>query len=200
MLQFLRKEAKRPMNEHYSNYLKKAVSAKQLVFDKVEEGDKKLISDIKKTHIKKNMLLLVLLLIVFGLCLWAFISFIVKPSDSTFVEVISLAGLGGGLLITGDFLYSIIGMVRGIRKGVVLSSSRLQEAKDDRNRSYQYVFDIYMEDRDESLMSYPVSPEVFSEIRPGDGVVIVKIGRKIKVMRDPDRAGVMDVSKIRSGV
>ena len=57
-----------------------------------------------------------------------------------------------------------------------------------------------MEDRDESLMSYPVSPEVFSEIQPGDGVVILKIGRKIKVMRDPLRVGVMDVSNIRSGV
>ena len=138
------------MNEHYSNYLKKAVSAKQLVFDKVEEGDKKLISDIKKTHIRKNIVLLVLLLIAFVILLWAFISFIVKPSDSSFIEVISLIGLAGGLFIIGDFIYSIVGKVSGIRKGVVLSSSRLQEAKDDRNRSYQYVFDIYMEDRDES--------------------------------------------------
>ena len=46
-------------------------------------------------------------------------------------------------------------------------------------------------------MSYSVSPEVFANIRPGDGVVVVKAGRKVKVFADPDRKGVMDVSNIR---
>ena len=61
-------------------------------------------------------------------------------------------------------------------------------------------FDIYMEDKDESLMSFSVSPEVFKEVEPGDGVLVVKAGRKVRVMPDPDRKAVMDVSRIRSGV
>jgi hypothetical protein len=62
------------------------------------------------------------------------------------------------------------------------------------------VFDIYFEDRDETLMSYTVDKEVSSAVEPGDGVIIARCGRRIKVFEDPDRKGVMDVSRIRSGI
>lgn len=186
--------------DHYSDYLKKAVPVKQLVFDKVGEGDKALIANARKRLIKSNIGLLVLLFIAFALLLWAFMSFILQPSPSAFIEVFSLAGLGLGLFIAGRFIWSIAGPVSGIRKGVLLSSTRLQETKDERSRSYQYVFDIYMEDRDETLMSYAVDPKTFSSVQPGDGVFVVKAGRKIRIAKDPDRIGVMDVSRIRSGV
>ena len=89
---------------------------------------------------------------------------------------------------------------KGIRKGVVLAASREQENKDGRNTSYQFVFDIYMEDKDETLMSFVVSQEVFSQVEPGDGVLVVKAGRKVKVMQDPERKAVMDVRNIKSGI
>ena len=188
------------MSEHYSDYLKKSVAAKDIVFEKAGKADKALISGVWKRHIKSNTALLVLLLIGFALFLWGFMSFILQPSPSAFIEIFSLAGLGLGLFITGRFIWSIAGPVSGIRKGVLLSSARLQEIKDERSRSYQYVFDIYMEDRDETLMSYAVDPKTFSSVQPGDGVFVVKAGRKIRIAKDPDRIGVMDVSRIRSGV
>jgi len=42
--------------------------------------------------------------------------------------------------------------------------------------------------------------EVSSAVEPGDGVIIARCGRRIKVFEDPDRKGVMDVSRIRSGI
>ena len=49
-------------------------------------------------------------------------------------------------------------------------------------------------------MSFVVSQEVFSQVEPGDGVLVVKPGRKVKVMLDPERKAVMDVSNIKSGI
>ena len=40
------------MADHYSDYLKKSVSASDLVFDKVQESDKDVIKRIKKSHIR----------------------------------------------------------------------------------------------------------------------------------------------------
>ena len=37
-------------------------------------------------------------------------------------------------------------------------------------------------------------------VNPGDGIVIYKTLRKVKALPDPERKGVMDVSKIKSGV
>ena len=59
---------------------------------------------------------------------------------------------------------------------------------------------IYLEDRDETLMSYSVSKVVFASVEPGDGVAVVKVGKKVMVLEDPERKGVMDVSKIKSGI
>lgn len=188
------------MNDHYSDYLRKSVPVNDLVFDKVQEGDKELVKSVKKEHIRTNAGFLVLLTIGFVACVSFFIGFITTPSDSIFFQILSLAIAGGGAFVTGDLIYSILGNVKGIRKGVVLTASRMQEVKDTRNATYQYVFDIYMEDRDETLMSYSVGQEVFGEVQPGDGVIIVKVGRKIKVMNDPQRKGIMDVSKIKSGI
>jgi len=188
------------MNDHYSDYLKKSVPVKDLVFNKVQDNDKELIKQVKKEHIRSNTGFLVLLSIGFIACATVFITFLTTPYDNLFYHIFSLVIFGSGTLFTGDLIYTILGSVKGIRRGVVLTASRVQEVKDNRNYTYQYVFDIYMEDRDETIMSYSVGQEVFTEVQPGDGVVIVKVGRKIKVMNDPERKGVMDVSKIKSGV
>ena len=76
----------------------------------------------------------------------------------------------------------------------MLSSTRSGENLEGRNAAYQFVFDLYLEDRDETLMSYSVDKEVSSQAQPGDGVIIAKCGKKIKVFADPDRKQVMDVS------
>ena len=60
--------------------------------------------------------------------------------------------------------------------------------------------DIYLEDKDETLMSYSINQDVFASVEPGDGVAVVKVGKKVLVLEDPDRKGVMDVSNIRSGI
>lgn len=51
-------------------------------------------------------------------------------------------------------------------------------------------------------MSYQVDKEVFSSIEPGDGVVLLKARgkKKVKILADPKRRDVMDVSTIKSGV
>ena len=188
------------MSNHYSDYLKKNVSVKDLVFDKIREEDKDLLKRVKKAHIKANMGFLVIISIGFIACTYFFTAFIFLPADSLIVKLLSLIILGAGMSGCGILIYEIIAGIKGIRKGVVLAASREMENHDGRNTSYQYVFDIYMEDKDESLMSFSVSPEVFKEAEPGDGVLIVKAGRKVKVMQDPDRKAVMDVSNIKSGV
>ena len=105
--------------------------------------------------------------------------------------------MGFGMFISGDLIYGLLAGIKGLRKGIVLSASREQEVKDGRNYTYQYVVDIFFEDRDETLMSYSISQDVFKTITPGDGVVVVKAGRKILVLADPERKGVMDVSHIK---
>ena len=78
------------MADHYSDYLKKAVSVQDLVFDKVSESDKDVIKRIKKEHIKSNMLFIIILSIATLACLWYFINFCFLPLDSIVYEVISL--------------------------------------------------------------------------------------------------------------
>ena len=185
------------MNKHYSDYQKMSVSVKDLAFDEIQESDRELVKTVKREHIRANTGFLVILCIAFIACAWFFIQFLIIPPDSLFYQIIALVVLGAGMLFSGNLLYGLLAGIKGIRKGVVLTASREQENKDGRNSSYQYVVDIYFDDRDETIMSYSISPEVFNRIRPGDGVVVVKAGRKIKVFADPERIGVMDVSTIK---
>ena len=177
-----------------------SVSAKDLVFDEIRESDKELIKTVKREHIRANTGFIVILSIAVIACAWFFIQFLIIPPDSLFYQIISLVVLGAGTIFSGNLLYGLLAGIKGLRKGIVLTASREQENKDGRNSSYQYVVDIFFDDRDETLMSYSISQEVFNIIRPGDGVVVVKAGRKIKVFADPDRKGVMDVSTIKSNV
>ena len=189
------------MADHYSDYLKKSVSVSDLVFDKVQESDKEVIKQIRKAHIKSNTVYIILLGIACLACSWYFINFCLLPIDSIVYEIISLGAFGAAIFITGYIIFGYFRGIKEIRRGVVLASSREQENKDGRNSSYQFVFDIYFEDRDETLMSFTVDKEVSSVVQPGDGVIVAKCGRKtIKVFEDPDRKGVMDVSRIKSGI
>ncbi len=188
------------MNNHYSDYLKKNVSVKDLTFNEIGAEDKELLKVVKKAHIKSNTGFLIILSIGLIACMYFFASFIITPADMLIVKIISLLITGAGISGCAMLIYEIIAGIKGIRKGVVLAASREQENKDGRNTSYQFVFDIYMEDKDETLMSFVVSQEVFSQVEPGDGVLVVKAGRKVKVMQDPERKAVMDVSNIKSGI
>ena len=188
------------MADHYSDYLKKSVSVSDIVFEKVQESDRDVIKRIKKAHIKSNTMYIILLSIACLACLWYFVNFCLLPVDSIVYEVISLGAFGAAVVITGYFILGFFRGIKEIRRGVVLASSREQENKDGRNTSYQFVFDIYMEELDKTLMSYTVDKEVSSVVQPGDGVIIAKCGRKIKVFEDPDRKQVMDVSRIKSGI
>jgi hypothetical protein len=188
------------MNDHYSEYARKSVPVKELKFDKVQESDKELLRKIRAGHIKRSKGFLALITV--GLCIsaWIFFSFLFAPIDNLFYYVIAVVLTGLVMLICAGQLYEILGFIRGIRRGVVLTAQRVAEIKDNRNATYQYVLDIYFEDRDETLMSYSVLPETFTSLLPGDGIILAKVGRKIIVHADPDRKGVMDVSNIKSGV
>ena len=140
------------------------------------------------------MLFVVLLGISCVTCLYYFIRFCFLPLDSIVYQVISLSAFGAAAAVTGYFFYGFFQSIKEIRRGVVLSSTRSGDNLEGRNSAYQFVFDIYMEDRDETLMSYTVDKEVSSQAQPGDGVIIAKCGKKIKVFADPDRKQVMDVS------
>ena len=188
------------MNSHYSDYLKKSVPADSLIFDKVTENDRELIKSVRKAHVNANKGFLALLIFAFLVCAGFFICFLMTPFDSIVYEVVTLAVTGSGAFGSGSAIYNIIGGIKGIRRGVVLTAERIGEMKDNRNATYQYVLDIYLEDRDETLMSYSVSKVVFASVEPGDGVAVVKVGKKVMVLEDPERKGVMDVSKIKSGI
>ncbi len=188
------------MSNHYDDYAKKSVSASDLTFDKVAESDKDVIREVRKTHIKKNVVFLIVLTVLFVPFTWYFINFFFIPIDVLFFHIVAQVFLGGASFGCGYYIYSILGPIRRIRKGVVLGSERIQEIKDNRNASYQYVFDIYFEDKDEALMAFAVDKDVFSYVNPGDGVIVTKLGRKIRVFGDPSRTGVLDVSNIKSGV
>lgn len=191
------------MSNHYSDYQKKAVSADDLAFDKIEDKDKAVISRIRKDELKKNCGFLIMLSIVLLGMLWMVISFIVSHattiqlpnSPGNFFQFITL--FFQAVIIFGCiyFLIDLIGVYRGIRRGAILTSSRINDGK-----VYLYVFDIYMEDKDESLMNFSVRKDTFEHSAPGDGVLILKTWRKIKVLPDPDRKHVTDVSNIRSGI
>ena len=188
------------MSRHYSDYQKMAVSVKDLVFDRVQESDKELVRKVKNEHIRMNRGLLILLTIAFIACAWFFVQFLIVPPDIIAFEVMSLVILGAVMIYLGSLFYGIVGGIKGIRKGIVLAASRQQEVKDARNATYQYVVDIFFEDREETLMSYSISKDAFGTISPGDGVVVAKVGRRILVLADPERRGVMDVSNIRSNM
>ena len=188
------------MKDHYSDYVKKNVSPSQIVFGKIEENDKELFKRIHKQHIRNNIGLVIVLGISFIAVLLFFIGCLFTRLSSVFYDVLTLILSFAALATLFYNLYDVLGPFRGVRKGVVLSSERIQEHKDNRNASYQYVFDIYLPDTDQSLMSYQVSREVFESVDPGDGIVMFKTMRKIKALADPDSRGIMDVSKIKSGV
>lgn len=188
------------MADHYSDYLKKSIPASELVFDDIKESDRELLKRIKKQRLKESRFFFILMIFAFTGCLFLFVVCLLSPSDNMFYKIISLVVIGAGAVITGKQIFDLIGGYKGILRGVVLSSQRIQEQKDNRNYTYQYVFDIYLEDKDQTLMSYAVLKDVFERVNPGDGVILVKIGGKIKVFEDLDRKGVMDVSTIKSGI
>ena len=64
------------MGNHYSDYLKKNVSVKDLVFDEIREKDKALLKRVKKAHIKSNMGFLVIFSIGFIACTYFFTAFL----------------------------------------------------------------------------------------------------------------------------
>lgn len=187
---------------HYEDYLKKNVPITDVVFNKVTEQDKALLKEVRSEHIRKNMGFLIPMILFALFCIWGIISSITAGFSNLFTDIFTLAGFGVGFLVSGYWVYDILSGYQLIRKGVVLASQRIQEEKDNRNKTYQYVFDIYLEDSDQSLMSYQVDKEVFSSIEPGDGVVLLRARgkKKVKILADPMRRDVMDVSTIKSGV
>ena len=188
------------MNEHYSDYVKKNIPHSDVVFEKIGEKDKPLVRIIHRQHIKNNLGALILFLIGFIPLLWFFVRSLFIRLPNVFYDILTLVLIFAALVTLAYFIYDIIGPFKGIRKGIVLASERIQEIKDNKNATYQYVFDIYLPETDQSLMSYQVSREVFESVNPGDGIVIYKTLRKVKALPDPERKGVMDVSKIKSGV
>ena len=172
------------MADHYSDYLKKSIPASELVFDDIKESDKKLLSRVKKQRIKDAMAFLILMTIAFTGCLFLFGVVLFGPSDVLIFKIIALVVIGAGAFITGKQIFDLIAGYKGIIKGVVIASQRIQEQKDNRNYTYQYVFDIYLEEKDQTLMSYAVMKDVFERVNPGDGVILVKLGGKVKVFEE----------------
>ena len=128
------------MADHYSDYLKKAVSVSDLVFDKVQESDKEVIKKIRKDHIKSNMVYIILLAIACLACLWYFVNFCFLPVDSIVYEVISLGAFGAAIIITGSIIIGYFRGIKEIRRGVCLASSREQENK-EKGRQYDRCHD-----------------------------------------------------------
>lgn len=188
------------MNAHYSDYVSKAVPASDIVFEKIKPEHKALLKDVRKEHIRANLWFLIAMFVMFIVCGWGFFRSVTTPIEEPFQDIVAMLVFLVGFVLAAYWIHDVFAGFKGIRKGVVLASSRLQEEKDNRNKTYQYVFDIYIEDTDQTLMSYQVDKEVFSDINPGDGVVLLKTRFKIKILADPERIGVMDVSKIKSGV
>lgn len=188
------------MNGHYDDYVKKSVPASSIVFESINDVDKALLKEVKKEHIRANIWFLIPMLALFLLCLWGTISSILTPFDNLITDIFTLIGFIAGLILSGYWLHDIFAGFKGYRKGVVLSKTRFQEKKDNRNATYQYVFDMYIEETDQALMSYLVDQEVFADVEAGDGVILLKRRKKIKILADPSRKGVMDVSKVKSGV
>ena len=185
---------------HYQDYVKMNVSPSSVVLNKIEEADKDLITQVRKQHIKNNLVLLIVLGIGFVGVLCLFIWSLAFRSSSLFADVFTIALALAALIAISYYGFDVLGPFKGVRRGVVLTADRIGEAKDNRNRTYQYVFDIYLEDSEQTLMSYQVSKEVFQAVNPGDGVVLFKTLKKLKALPDPTRKSVMDVSKIKSGI
>ena len=180
--------------------MKKSVPIKDLKFDPVQEEDKELITRVFKQHARNNFVFILLLSLGFLGSAWYFISFLIIPATNIFMEIVSLVLLGFAMAVCLYYLHGFFGSVSGIRKGIVLTSSSVHEESDGRFAGHAYVFDIYLDDKDETLMSYNVDREACRSAEAGDGVIIFKVGKKIKVLADPDRKKVMDVSNIKSGV
>ena len=187
---------------HYEDYLKKNVPITDVVFNRITEQDKDVVKEVRSEHIRKNKGFLAVTGIGVIFCTWGIISSFVAGFSNPASDLFTLAAFVAGFLVCGYWVYDILSGYQLIRKGVVLAANRIQEEKDNRNRTYQYVFDIYLEDSDQSLMSYQVDKEVFSSLEPGDGVVLLKAmgKKKVKILADPKRREVMDVSTIKSGV
>lgn len=188
------------MSNHYSDYQKKAVSVDELTFDAISEDDKALIKKVRNARIKSHLGFVIIMCLIFFVCAFLLVNSIIAPLSNIYSEIASFPLFIGGMIISGRIILSFLGGCKGIRKGVVLTADRLKEFSEKRNATFQYVFDIYMEDKDQTLMSYSVLPEVFEAVHPGDGVLVAKVGGKIQVLEDPERKGVMDVSTIKSGI
>ena len=189
------------MNEHYSDYVKKNISPSDIVFEDVGEQDKELIKRIHKNHIRTNRGLLILMMIAFAVIFTFFVASVINRASTLFIDIFTIVVSFAISAALFYHIYDILGPIKKIRKGIILSSERIQEIKDNRNATYQYVFDIFLPDTDQTLMSYQVDREVFERVDPGDGIVIIKtLRKKLKVLADPSREGIMDVSKIKSGV
>lgn len=188
------------MSSHYSDYQKKAVSVDSLTFGEISESDKELLKKVRGASVKSHLGFIILIGLIFAVCAFLLLNSIIAPISNIYAEIASFPLFIGGMFLSGRILYNYLGGCKGLCKGVVINADRLKEFSEKRNATFQYVFDIYLEDKDQTLMSYSVLPEVFEAVGPGDGVLVVKVGRKIQVLEDPDRKGVMDVSNIKSGI
>ena len=119
------------MNEHYSDYVKKNIPHSDIVFDKIEEKDKALVKVIHSQHIKNNLGTLILFTIGFIPLFWFFVRSLFIRLPNVFFDILTLALICAALIALAYFIYDVIGPFKGIRKGIVLASERIQEAKDN---------------------------------------------------------------------
>lgn len=188
------------MNEHYSDFAAKSAPVSDIVFNKVAPEDKKLVNRIRKIHIKRNIPLLLIMTFCFLGFGWYFIRCIFERAGSLFIDVFSIVLLFIAVAVAFYYICDVIGPFWRLRKGIVISSERMESTRHTGNVTYQYYFDIFLDDTDQTMMNFQVDREVFTDIDPGDGVVLIKNFKKIRVFADPDRIAVMDVSRIKSGV
>ena len=187
-------------NMHYSDFMAKSVPVPEVAFYKPEPEDKGMLKSVRKTHIKKNIGLMIFMIICFLGFLWYFLRALRERVDNLFADVFSVILLFIPLAIATYYVLDVLGPLWRIRKGVVIHSDRVINTRYTGNVTYQYLFDIYLPDSDQTLMSFPVDKEVYGDIDPGDGIILVKNIKKIRAFADPDRIAVMDVSRVRSGV
>lgn len=188
------------MNEHYSDFINKSAPVSDIIFRRVGKDDRNLINRIRKIHIRRNIPLLLVMTFCFFAFGWYLIRCILERAGSVFFDVLTIALLFIAVVVAFYYICDVIGPFWKYRKGIVISSERLQQTRHTGNVTYQYMFDIYLDDTDQTLMSFQVDKEVFGDIDPGDGVVLIKNFKKIRVFADPDRIGAMDVSRIKSGI
>lgn len=187
-------------NLHYSDYASRSAAIPDIEFHKVCDEDKAMIGQVRKIHIKKNIGLMIFMIICFVGFLLYFLFALEIRLEYLFADLFSVILLFVPLAVAAYYVIDVLGPLWRIRKGVVIRSERVTSTRYTGNATYQYFFDIYLPDSDQTLMNFQVDREVFGDIDPGDGVILVKNIWKIRVFADPDRIAVMDVSRITSGV